>query len=54
MNHKTSKPTTPSSPMTKAASRRIQRTTAKANGGVVAKNSFSARAQRAAVKGSKP
>lgn len=39
--------------MTKGAAVRIQSSTAKANGGKVAKGSFSSRAQKAAAKGSK-
>lgn len=38
-------------PMTPAAAARIQRATAKANGGNVAKGSFATRAQRAAATG---
>lgn len=40
------------SSMTKAAAQRIQSSTAKANGGQTPKNSFAARAQKAAAKNS--
>lgn len=53
MTTKTSPPSTPVSPMTQAAASRIQAAAAKINGGVVAKGSFAARAQRAAAKGGK-
>jgi len=44
---------TPATPMTPAAAVRIQAATAKANGGIVAKGSFAARAQSVAAKGGK-
>lgn len=53
MAEKTSSPAAPSVPMTPTAAARIQGATAKANGGVVTKGSFAARAQRAAAKGGK-
>lgn len=43
----------PATPMTTAAAVRIQVATAKANVGVVTKDSFAARAQSAAAKGGK-
>lgn len=52
MTTKSSTPA-PTTPMTAAATARIQGATAKANGGGVAKGSFAARAQRAAAKGAK-
>ncbi len=45
---KSSKPT----PMTTRAAARVQSTTARANGGQIAKGGFAARAQRAAAKNS--
>ena len=44
---------TPSSAMTPQAAQRIQSATAKANGGIVPKGSFAARATSAAAKNSK-
>jgi hypothetical protein len=48
-----SKPVAPVTPMTPADAARIQSATAKANGGIVPKGSFAARAQGAAAKGGK-
>ena len=45
--------TTPATAMTATAAARIQGATAKANGGVVSKGSFAARAMSAAAKGGK-
>tara|TARA_R110002012_G_scaffold18262_1_gene67355 strand:+ start:1554 stop:1703 length:150 start_codon:yes stop_codon:yes gene_type:complete len=45
--------TKPSSPMTQQAAQRIQSATAKANGGIVPKDSFAARATSVATKNSK-
>jgi hypothetical protein len=53
MTTKTSKPAAPVTPMTPADAGRIQGATAKANGGIVPKESFAARAQRAAAKSGK-
>lgn len=53
MTTKNSKSSTPVVPMTTTAAARIQGSTAKSNGGTVAKNSFAARAQSAATKGGK-
>lgn len=53
MTTKTSSRSTPASPMTTTAAARIQGSTAKSNGGAVAKGSFAARAQSAAAKGGK-
>lgn len=53
MTTKTSTSSDPGRPMTAAAASRIQSAAAKANGGIVSKGSFSARAQAAAAKGSK-
>lgn len=49
----TTKTTTPVTPMTSTDAARIQSATAKQSGGTVAKDSFAARAMRAAAKGSK-
>lgn len=43
--------TPPATPMTRPDAARIQSVTAKKNGGTVAKDSFAARATRAAAKG---
>lgn len=53
MTTKTSAPSAPATPMTATAAARIQGATAKANGGMVAKGSFAARAQSTAAKGGK-
>jgi hypothetical protein len=53
MTTKNTGATAPATPMTPVAAARIQGATAKANGGAVAKESFAARAQRAAAKGGK-
>lgn len=53
MTMKNTGSTAPATPMTLVDAARIQAATAKANGGVVAKDSFAARAQRAAAKGGK-
>lgn len=53
MASKTSTPAVRVGPMTAVAASRIQSATAKGNGGIVSKGSFSARAQAAAAKGSK-
>lgn len=50
MKTKTSAPTTPASPMTTDAAARIQRASASKSDGRVIKDSFAARAQRAAAK----
>ena len=50
MTMKNTGSTPPATSMTLVDAARIQATTAKANGGVVAKDSFAARAQRAAAK----
>jgi len=51
MTTKTSTQSAPATPMTETAAARIQKATAKANGGTVSKGSFAARARRAAAKG---
>lgn len=53
MNTNTYTPAGPATQMTPDAAARIQRATAKGNGGGVVKGSFAARAQRAAAKGAK-
>ena len=53
MTAKTSTPSVPTTPMTRTAAARIQGATAKANGGVVSKGSFAARAQSVVAKGGK-
>lgn len=54
MSTKSSKTPSPSKPMTKTDAARIQGTHAKNNDGVVNKDSFPARAQRAAAKNNQP
>lgn len=54
MSTKSSKTPSPSKPMTTADAARIQGENAKNNGGVVTKDSFPARAQRAAAKNNQP
>lgn len=51
MTTKTSTHSAPATPMTDTAAARIQKATAKTNGGKVSRGSFAARALRAAAKG---
>ena len=53
MTMKNTGSTSSATPMTLVDAARIQAATAKANSGVVAKDSFAARAQRAAAQGGK-